>query len=113
MTTKLLESAKTLVNMWDCDGNFSMFEFATAFATLRQAVKEAELDEIAQLSQDLGLYNDHIPDTSKMVYTPMTDDDWQTHYNSMPDRIYEDIWFYERLIERAVIERLGLVWGGE
>lgn len=45
---KLLESAKTLVDMWDCDGNFSMVEFVTAFATLRQAVQEAEAKPVSE-----------------------------------------------------------------
>ena len=108
---KLLKCAKKVLDRYDGDGVISYLQDSDIMEPLRQAVKEAALDEIAQLSQDLGLYDDHIPDTSKMVYKPMTDDEFQAHYNSMPNRLYQDKWFYERLMERAVIERLGLVWG--
>lgn len=118
----LLEAAKEVINIYvtaleqDCHADLELY-----IKALCQAVNEAEImpeyncslcvpDNCACAMLDKFVeYDPHKPE----LYKPMTDDEWQTHYNETPDRIFNDIWFYERLIERAVIERLGLVWGGQ
>lgn len=82
MTAKwsLLEEANNVVACWD-DPSLAM---EPAIEALRIAVSEAE------------------------TYTPMTDDEhlevWQSNND---DEVRNS---YERYIERAVIERLGLRW---
>ena len=80
---------------------------------VRQVLNDCklEIERLTLANETLkGLCEDYQAQIKQQrEYTPMTDNEWQTHYNSTPDKTFNDIWFYERLIEAEVIKRANLV----